>query len=151
VPPSAGEPVPVGTRTCRLIFLFPERKQAESVSRYNEARYRQLFEKSMDAVLQTSPAGGILTANLAACALFALTEEQIVQRGRAGMVDTSDPRLAELLQVRSETGSARGEVRMRRGDESLFDAEVSSNTYSDPYGDRLASLKFFPKKPKFSQ
>jgi len=23
VPPSAGEPLPVGTKTCRLIFLFP--------------------------------------------------------------------------------------------------------------------------------
>jgi len=116
------------------------RKQAESVSRYNEERYRQLFEKSMDAVLQTTPDGEILTVNPAACALFALTEEEIVRRGRAGIVDTSDPRLAEVLQVLSETGSARGEMRMRRGDGIFFDAEVSSNTYPNSHGGRLTSI-----------
>jgi len=116
------------------------RKQAESVARYNEERYRQLFEKSMDAVLQTTPDGEILTVNPAACALFALTEEEIVHRGRAGIVDTSDPRLAELLQARSETGSARGEMRMRRGDGIFFDAEVSSNTYPNSHGGRLTSI-----------
>jgi len=123
-----------------IILDITQRKAAETVSRYNEEQYRQLFEKSMDAVLQTTPDGGILTANPAACALFALTEQEIIHRGRAGMVDTSDPRLAVLLQVRAATGSARGELRMRRGDDSLFDAEISSSIYQDPRGGSMASL-----------
>ena len=124
----------VVARTGELSNEIAEHKQATSVARYNEDRYRQLFEKSMDAILQTAPDGIILAANPAACALFALTEKEIIDRGRPGLVDTSDPRLAKLLQVRSETGIATGELRMRRGDESLFDAEISSSIYLNSHG-----------------
>ncbi len=130
-------------RPVKLTGIFQditERKRAESASRYNEAQYRSLFDNSMDAVLQTRPDGSILSANAAACALFALTEQELIHGGRARIVDTADPHFAEFLKIRAATGSASGELRMRRGDGSLFDAEISSNVYSDLRGGSLTSM-----------
>ncbi|WP_341887269.1 CHASE domain-containing protein [Variovorax sp. YR752] len=115
--------------------------QAEKRSlEQSERRYRMLFENSMDAVLRTRPDGGVLAANPAACALFRASEAQLRALGRGGMVDESDPRLAALLEQRARSGSASGQLRMRRADGSLFEAELSSTTYVDDDGAISSSL-----------
>lgn len=106
----------------------------------SEARLRMLFENSFDAVLNTRPDGSILAANPAACALFGHSEAALCALGREGLVDRDDPRLAPLLRARAASGRARGNIRMRRSDGSLFEAEISSMSYRDIDGDTLASL-----------
>jgi len=69
-----------------------------------------------------------------------MSEDELVRRGRDSLIDTRDPRLAAFLQTRSETGHARGELRMRRGDGQLFEAEISSSVYVDPQGLSLSSM-----------
>jgi PAS domain S-box-containing protein len=111
-----------------------ERHATQERIRASEERYRAFFENSMDAILLTSPDGSIQAANPAACRMFERTEAEIIQAGRAGVVDTSDPRLANLLAERAATGRARGELTMLRRDGTPFPAEVSSAVFQDSEG-----------------
>ncbi|MCM2264943.1 MAG: PAS domain S-box protein [Desulfuromonadales bacterium] len=108
--------------------------------RQSEDRYRTLFENSLDAVLLTIPDGIILSANRAACRMFGRTEEEIRALGRAALVDSSDPRLAVLLEERALTGKAFGELTFFRKDGSRFPAEVSSVVFKDTAGNPRTSM-----------
>jgi PAS domain S-box-containing protein len=103
----------------------------------SENRYRMLFQHSLDGVLQTTPEGQILAANPAACSMLGRTEQEIIALERRDLVDLSDPRLSRLLQLRRETGQARGELRMVRGDASFIDVAIASSLYRDSRGREL--------------
>ncbi|MEK9950870.1 MAG: EAL domain-containing protein [Curvibacter sp.] len=105
-------------------------------------RYQKLFDNTMDGVLQTRPGGEVLAANAAACAMLGLSEEEICRRGRGGLLDLDDPRLPELLDTRLRLGHARGELRMQRGDGTLFEVELTSALYRDHAGQWLSSIVF---------
>ncbi|MHB8707404.1 MAG: sensor histidine kinase, partial [Desulfuromonadales bacterium] len=108
--------------------------------RQSEERYRTLFENSLDAVLLTIPDGKVLSANPAACQMFGRTEEEICALGRVVLVDTSDPRLAVLLEERARTGKAFGELTFFRKDGSRFPVEVSSVVFKDSAGNPRTSM-----------
>ena len=116
-------------------------KQAELTLARSEERFRLLYDNSLDAILQTRPDGRIVAANPAACTLFGLRADQLCERLRDDLVDTSDPRLAQLLDERRRAGRAQGEVTMRRGDGSRFEAALSSSLYSDAHGNEITSLQ----------
>ncbi len=105
-----------------------------------ERRSRLLLDNSFDAILHTRPDGQVLTANAAARALFGLDEAGLRAAGRTGLVDTDDPRLASLLAERQRAGRAQGRLRMRRGDGSLFEADINSVLYTDADGQPASSL-----------
>ena len=117
-----------------------ERMISEEGARDTEKRFQLLFENSLDGVLQTAPDGTILSANAAACEIFGWTEEQLRQRGRDGVVLKSDPRLARMLEERSRTGKARGQLSMIRADGTIFEAELTSSAYADERGNVFTSL-----------
>jgi len=119
-----------------------DQKQAELALRESEARYRSLFENSIDGVLLTAPDGDILAANPEACRLLGRTEAEICQAGRAGVVDQADPRLPALLEERIRTGKFRGELTLVRGDGTQFPAEVSSGVFRDRDGNLRTSMVF---------
>jgi len=96
--------------------------------------YHLLFEHSMDGIMFTAPDGSILDANPAACRMFERTREEIIAAGRQGLVDSSDPRVAELLAERERTGKAHGELSARRRDGTPFPVEVSSVVFKDSEG-----------------
>jgi PAS domain S-box-containing protein len=99
-----------------------------------------IFHNSMDAILVTSPDGKILKANEAAVNLFGYTEEEIIQLGRSGLVDLSDPRLPVLLEARRQNGQARGELNFIRKDGSRFEGEVTSSVFKDNKGDGRTTM-----------
>jgi len=112
-----------------------ERKQAEEAIRENELRYRSLFDYSMDAILLTRPDDGtILDANKAACRMFGRTKQEIIDAGRTELVDTSDPRLEQLLQERARTGRMSGRLFHFRKDGTRFTAELTSSVFPDRAG-----------------
>ncbi len=119
-----------------------ESRNAEALLRESEVRFRSLYEHSIDGVLLTAPDGQILAANPEACRALGRTEDEIRTVGRAGVVDTSDPRLGPFLQERAATGRARAELTLVRGDGARFPAEVSSAIFADRDGAQRTSLSF---------
>ena len=105
----------------------------------SEARYRSLFENSIDGVLLTKPDGMVLSANSAACRMFRMTAEELKKEGRAGIV-VSDDRLEHSLQERLRTGRNQSELTLKRGDGTTFEGEVSSNIFTDADGSTKTSM-----------
>ena len=117
-----------------------DRQAAQLALRTSEENFRQLFESSLHGILQAMPNGSIQYANPAACQLFGLTQEEIRQRGRAGLVDPHDSRLHILVAQAMLSGHARGEVTMHRGDGSRFECELSLTSYLTPAGEACNNL-----------
>ncbi|MCU7376192.1 PAS domain S-box protein [Paucibacter sp. O1-1] len=99
------------------------------------ALFRRLFSHSGEAALLTRPNGLFLTANAAACAVFRMSESDLLERAREGghqaFADAADPRLAAAIEARARDGSVRAEIRLRRANGELFEAEVSSVLFLD--------------------
>jgi PAS domain S-box-containing protein len=118
----AGRP----TRMLGIASDITERKRAEEALRESEAKFRSLFDSSPDAVFLTVPDGKITAVNPAARTMFRMTDEEICQAGRAGIVAPDDPRLASAVETRSREGQFTTELSFVRKDGTRFDGEVSS-------------------------
>lgn len=118
-------------------FVESKREQQES-----EARWRAIFDNSMDGAMLTMPDGAIIEVNRAGCELLGRSRDEILQYGRALLVDTTDPRLRLALEQRARTGYFRSELTLIRADGSKFPAEVSSVVFDDGTGAKRTSLFF---------
>ena len=107
------------------------RKTAELSILDGERRYSLLLENCMDGVLQVTVDGAVIAANSAACAMFCLNEKEMRAIDFNDLVDPKDARLSLILAERQETGQAKGELSLLRGDGSRFEAEVTTSIYSD--------------------
>jgi two-component system, NarL family, sensor histidine kinase UhpB len=110
-----------------------ERKEAEDALHRSEAKYRALFENSLDAIFLTVPDGTIKAANRAACEMFGLTEEELIRAGRSGIIDPADRRFTSAVGKRARNGRFFGELTYRRKDGTKFPAETSSVIMDDGY------------------
>ncbi len=129
----------------RLMLMasdLTDMKRAEQERLATQQSYEMLFANSMDGVLLTRPDGSVLAANPAACAMFGLSEAEVRALGRDVLLDTSDPRLAPMLQQRAHSARARGELRMRRCNGETFEAEMSLSVYRDRDGQLIAASVF---------
>lgn len=102
--------------------------------------YRFIFENSFDAIMLTTPDGGIHRANPSACRMFLMTEDELCRAGRAGVVDQCDPRLHADLATRERFGMSRGEFTFVRKDGSRFPGEYSSTIFTDSRGQKWTAL-----------
>jgi diguanylate cyclase (GGDEF)-like protein/PAS domain S-box-containing protein len=117
-----------------------ERHALTDMLRESEARYRALFEHSIDAVFLMQSDGTILSANAQACALLGYTQSELRALGREGLTEPDDPRVASLLEEHRREGGAHGELKMRRKDGGWVPVEVSSTTFRDRFGKLCATL-----------
>ncbi|HEY0042220.1 MAG TPA: PAS domain S-box protein [Flavisolibacter sp.] len=120
--------------------VVTKRKEAELAIKQSEAKYRAFFENSMDGILLTSQEGEIMAANPAACTILGMTEEEICQKGRYGIVDITDSRLVPLMEERRRTGKAKGELTFIRKNGIKFPVEFSSRIFIDAYGNERTSM-----------
>jgi PAS domain S-box-containing protein len=105
---------------------------ASATAREGEAKFRSLFENSLDAILLTTPEGAITAANPAACAVFGMSEEELCQAERDRLVDPDDARHAAFLEQCMRAGKVSGELSYVRKDGTKFIAEVSSVILGGP-------------------
>jgi len=116
-------------------------RQVEKMLRESEERFRSIFDNSLDAIMLTEPAGGIVAANRAAQELLGMTEEEVRRGGRSGMV-VEDEALTAALEARETTGRWRGTLTYRRKDGSTFPVDVSSNVFGGPDGRAMTIVIF---------
>jgi PAS domain S-box-containing protein len=105
------------------------RTRVEEILKESEERYRSLFIDSIDGILLTTPDGGILDANPEACRILGYSREEVIQIGREGVIDRSDPRLADALRERERTGKFKGELTLIRKGGTRFSAEISTAVF----------------------
>jgi PAS domain S-box-containing protein len=123
-----------------LLFDISDRKRAEEKIRDSEEKYRSIYNNSNVGILLTIPDGTILSANDFACKLFGMTEEEICQRGRDRIVDSTDPRLSISLDERKRKGRIKTELTFIRKDGTKFEGEVSSVVFVDSSGKERTSM-----------
>ncbi|MEW6263689.1 MAG: GAF domain-containing protein [Thermodesulfobacteriota bacterium] len=115
-------------------------KRTEESLKESEEKYQTLVENMMDGVFLSSPDGRIFAANKAACEMVGMTESEIIEAGRNGVVDMDDPRLPAALEERAKTGKFRGELNFRKKDGAIFPVEVFSSVYTDKHGNQKTSM-----------
>jgi diguanylate cyclase (GGDEF)-like protein/PAS domain S-box-containing protein len=97
-----------------------------------DADFEAIYRYSPDGIILSTPDGHILAANPAACDILGTTERAIIDNGRQGLLAPNDPKVNQGLAERARSGRVRGEIQMRRGDGSVFTAEVSSSVFTSP-------------------
>ena len=118
---------------CRLTLTdITERKLSEDKLRDNEARFRALFENSMDAVFLSESDGVMSSANPEACAMFQMTEEELCRVGRKGIMNLAGSCVHAAVGKRHESGKVRCELTAVRKDGTIFPVEVSSVIFDAP-------------------
>ncbi|NLE94589.1 MAG: PAS domain S-box protein, partial [Dehalococcoidia bacterium] len=113
------------------------RRQAEAALRESEAKYRALFEQSLDAISISRPDGSSLEANQAWLNLFGYAREDIPGiRASALYVNAADRE--RFLQQIAVTGFVTDEVRFRRKDGTEFDCGRTVMALKDASGSVVA-------------
>ena len=125
---------------CHVVLFDTTREREIRDQWQSEEMSRMLLDNSLDGILLTSPDGRILAANHAACDILGMSEEEICRKGRAGILDTDDPRLEPLLQERAKHGKVRGELTFIRGDGTRIPVEVSSALFINSQGEPRSSM-----------
>jgi diguanylate cyclase (GGDEF)-like protein/PAS domain S-box-containing protein len=108
-------------------------RRAEAALRENEQKYRALFEQSLDAIYITTPDGASVEANQAWLDLFGYTREDLAGLNAAAIYADPVDREAFVRRMQ-QTGFVRDEVRYRRKDGTIFDAERTVAALKDPSG-----------------
>ena len=121
-----------------LIIRFndiTEEKNRELEVAENEEKLRLFFENSLDGIILANFNGKVVAANSAASKIFEMPLEKIIGKTRKDLFDITDPRVTDMVQERTLTGSAKSEITMIRQDGSTFPAEIASSTFFIEKGD----------------
>ncbi|RYD77091.1 MAG: PAS domain S-box protein, partial [Sphingobacteriales bacterium] len=117
-----------------------EQKENEQQKQEIEAKSRAFFENSLDGMLLTVKEGTILAANPAACQMFGMTEEEICNAGRMGLIDISDPRVHKLIEERRLNGKAKGEITFIHKNGTKFPGEITSALFTNINGEERTAM-----------
>jgi len=132
-----------GSKPSAVVISFSditEKRRAENALTESEEKYRSLVDHSTDAILLTKPDGSILDANPAACEMFGRSREDILNIGRRGLVDITDPRLQTALSERAHRGGGTAEITMVRATGDKFPVEITSTIFLDANGEQKTSM-----------
>ncbi len=120
-----------------LIRDITDRKHAEDALRESEARFRSLFEQSMDAINIATADGSIIEANPAWLELFGYSHDELPSLSAASLY--ADPTQRTSLRERiAGSGFVKDEVRLKRKDQTVFDCERTVVALRDDTGTIVA-------------
>ena len=100
-----------------------------------ERKFQMLFDNSYEGYLLARPDGTFLEVNQAFCNMLGYSHNEFLELTRADITLPDDTNLREGLRIRSETGYYKGNVKFRRKDGTIIDAEISSAVYKDENGE----------------
>lgn len=107
-------------------FDITGRKATEAALQASEARYRLLFEQSVDGICVIDDDGAIVDVNPSCCELFGYGREAFLQLGVRTLLDPGEAQRLAGAWDRLEAGEAiSGEWLFRRSDGSSFIGEVT--------------------------
>ena len=111
-----------------IVRDISEQKRAREKIARSEMKYRNLFEKSNDAIIIHDLNGRILEANKMTYEVFGYSEAEIKQKSIMELVSPEDREeiRSEIMKVRT-TGSTRKEARMIRSDGTLIFIDISAS------------------------
>jgi PAS domain S-box-containing protein len=115
-------------------------QEVEAALREGEARYRSLFEYSVDAILLTAMDGRIMMANPAACRLFGWTADELAHMREEALVNHADAKTTVAWGARVRAGQFQGEVTYVRRDGSTFVGETSAATFGEQNGEKKSTV-----------
>jgi PAS domain S-box-containing protein len=115
-------------------------QEVEAALREGEARYRSLFEHSVDAILLTAMDGRIMMANPAACRLFGWTADELAHMWEEALVNHADAKTTVAWGARVRAGQFQGEVTYVRRDGSTFVGETSAATFGEQNGEQKTTI-----------
>lgn len=128
------------------------RHQAEAALAASERRYRSLFEQASDAILVADDAGRWVEANRSAAELLGLPRASLIGRSLSefvvdtmGSADTAGASATFL-----ENGEMRGEVRLRRADGHVREAELAAVANVSP-GLHLSVLRDVTESRRYAR
>jgi PAS domain S-box-containing protein len=102
------------------------RRAAEQAMRRSEERYRALVEQAADAILLADAGGRLIEVNAAACAMTGRAREELVGQQVDALFEP-----VELRDSRGTQSTSSGERRLRKPDQTIVDAEVTSIVLAD--------------------
>ena len=117
-----------------------ERARYESTLRTSEARYRSIFESSIDSIVICSPAGVILEANPAAARLFGCSSPELVALGIGALIDENSQGAGTAFLSGLQSGHFQGTLEFCRKDATRFLGEVSLAKFTDLHGEHRSSV-----------
>lgn len=117
-----------------------ERARYESTLRTSEARYRSVFESSIDAIVICSPAGVILEANPAATRLLGYASAELVALGISILIEGNSQGARTAFYSGLQSGHFQGTLEFRKKDGTRFLGEVSLAMFTDLHGERRVSV-----------
>jgi PAS domain S-box-containing protein len=107
-------------------------KEAESLTRASEQRFRRLIALAPDAIFTADLEGRYTGVNDAGCRMLRLPSEVILSRSVPDFLPPEDgPRLARFKEELMGGAASVGEWTLRRGDGTEFPAEVSAAILRD--------------------
>lgn len=114
----------------KSMWTLIQRKYAEENLRKSEEKFRNLFQNSMDGIILTKPDGTIIAANPSLCQMLGMSEQEICQIGKSGVVNLFDLKLHKLLTKKQQTGHCKGELNLLHKNGSIVPVEITtSNIY----------------------
>ena len=119
-----------------------EMKKAEEKAKEAFKLYRVLFENMEDGLLLTAPDGRIFDANPAATRILGFSREEIINIGRSGVIDITDPKLQPFVERRKNVGYASDELTLLCKDGSKKPGDISSRIFYNEKGEAFTSLIF---------
>lgn len=120
----------------KVIRDMTDRRKREKQLRKSERRYRRLFEESRDAILLTTPEGGIVDVNGAAQDLFGYSREELLDLNARALYAHPDERKQRILPGLLNADSSQVfETRMSHKDGHTFLASASVTVHRDEEGE----------------
>jgi PAS domain S-box-containing protein len=109
-----------------------DRKRADEALRESESSFRMLFEQATDGVFVTDPAGTLLDANEAACAMTGYARDEILRLAVRDLVHPDEAARIEPEIARLAPGEIiTSEWKLRRKDGTVFACEARAKQLPD--------------------